>query len=102
LFVRHSYRDYSHEALPILQEQERQRQQLATSSGGCGESKGPVAAASGRTPNAAFPLKLHEILSQIERDGHENIIGTYWVQCVSERRCGQIEILTFLTPDDVL
>jgi hypothetical protein len=86
LFVRHSYRDYSHEALPILQEQERQRLQVA-SSASCGdESKGRAVAAAGRTPNAAFPLKLHEILTQIERDGHENIIGTYWVHCVSERQ----------------
>lgn len=57
LFVRHSYRDHSHE-IPLLEE-------LAL--------MGPNAL--DRTPNAAFPLKLHEILSQIERDGYDNIIG---------------------------
>mmetsp|Transcript_42900 Transcript_42900/g.103787 ORF Transcript_42900/g.103787 Transcript_42900/m.103787 type:complete len:695 (+) Transcript_42900:239-2323(+) len=57
LFVKHSYRDHSSEKpLP--------------------EEKDLVGAASAtRTPNAAFPLKLHETLSQIENDGHDDIIG---------------------------
>lgn len=57
LFVRHSYRDYSLE-VPTAEE-------LAMTSPQAPE----------RTPNAAFPLKLHEILSQIERDGFDCIIG---------------------------
>ena len=28
-----------------------------------------------RTPNAAFPLKLHETLTGIEQDGLDDIIG---------------------------
>ena len=57
LFVKHSYRDHSHE-VPLPEEL---------------DLVGPKASA--RTLNAAFPLKLHEILSQIEADGHDDIIG---------------------------
>ena len=57
LFVKHSYRDHSHEA-PLPEEL---------------DLVGPKAPT--RTPNAAFPLKLHEILSQIETDGQDDIIG---------------------------
>jgi HSF-type DNA-binding/Conserved hypothetical protein (Lin0512_fam) len=57
LFVQHSYRDYSHE-VPMSDELDLMA------------PNAPL-----RTANAAFPLKLHEILSQIELDGHDNIIG---------------------------
>ena len=57
LFVKHSYRDYSHD-IPLAEE-------LAL--------LGPNAPHF--TPNSAFPLKLHEILSHIEHDGHDDIIG---------------------------
>ena len=58
LFVKHSYKDYSHED-PLPDEQFLIRsQELST-----------------RTPNAAFPLKLHETLTQIELDGYGHIIG---------------------------
>ena len=57
LFVKHTYRDHSHE-VPLPEEL---------------DLVGPKAP--DRTPNAAFPLKLHEILSQIEADGHDDIIG---------------------------
>jgi len=57
LFVKHTYRDHSHE-VPLPEEL---------------DLVGPKAPV--RTPNAAFPLKLHEILSQIENDGHDDIIG---------------------------
>lgn len=57
LFVKHTYRDHSHEA-PHPEEL---------------DLVGPRASL--RTPNATFPLKLHEIMSQIELDGHDDIIG---------------------------
>ncbi|KAL3926561.1 MAG: hypothetical protein SGBAC_013428 [Bacillariaceae sp.] len=57
LFVKHSYRDHSGDN-PLPEEKDLV---------GGGSSM--------RTPNAAFPLKLHEILSQIESDGHDDIIG---------------------------
>ena len=57
LFVQHTYRDHSHE-VPLPEEL---------------DLVGPQAPV--RTPNAAFPLKLHEILSQIENDGHDDVIG---------------------------
>uniref|UniRef100_A0A7S2Y922 HSF-type DNA-binding domain-containing protein n=1 Tax=Entomoneis paludosa TaxID=265537 RepID=A0A7S2Y922_9STRA len=53
LFVKHSYRDYSSDQ-PTQDEQ---------------------ALLSDRTPNAAFPLRLHETLLEIEQDGHDDIIG---------------------------
>jgi len=53
LFVKHSYRDFSVE-LPSSDEKALMQE---------------------RTPNAAFPLKLHETLSEIERDGYDDIIG---------------------------
>lgn len=56
LFVKHSYRDFSRE-LPLPDEV-------------CLADVGRTS-----TPNAAFPLKLHEILSQIEQDGLSHIIG---------------------------
>jgi hypothetical protein len=58
LFVRHTYRDHSSEIPAIPEEMELM------------SHKAPL-----RTPNAAFPLKLHEILSLIESDGHDDIIG---------------------------
>ena len=58
LFVKHSYKDYSHED-PLPDEQFLVRSQDS----------------SNRTPNAAFPLKLHETLTQIEQDGYGHIIG---------------------------
>eukprot|EP00980_Cylindrotheca_fusiformis_P000341 scaffold91_cov127-Cylindrotheca_fusiformis.AAC.1 len=58
LFVKHTYRDHSSEK---PQPEEQDLVVLGTSSN--------------RTPNAAFPLKLHETLSQIESDGHGDIIG---------------------------
>jgi len=57
LFVQHTYRDHSHE-VPLPEEL---------------DLVGPKAPV--RTPNAAFPLKLHEILTQIENDGHDHIVG---------------------------
>lgn len=58
LFVKHSYKDYSLED-PLPDEEFLIRsQELST-----------------RTPNAAFPLKLHETLTQIEMDGYGHIIG---------------------------
>ncbi|CAJ1946054.1 unnamed protein product [Cylindrotheca closterium] len=57
LFVKHSYRDHSSEK-PLPEEKDLT---------GVGSST--------RTPNAAFPLKLHETLTQIENDGHDDIIG---------------------------
>ena len=58
LFVKHCYRDYSSEE-PLPDEQFLVRSQDSVT----------------RTPNAAFPLKLHETLTQIEQDGYANIIG---------------------------
>lgn len=55
LFVKHTYRDHSIEK-PLPEEKD-------------------LVGSSNRTPNAAFPLKLHETLSQIETDGHDDIIG---------------------------
>jgi Conserved hypothetical protein (Lin0512_fam) len=55
LFVRHDYKDYSREE-PLPEERFLVRSDT-------------------RTPNAAFPLKLHETLSQIEQDGYGHIIG---------------------------
>lgn len=57
LFVKHVYRDYSHE-VPMPEE---------------ASLVGPDAPE--RTLNAAFPLKLHEILTQVEKNGDEHIIG---------------------------
>lgn len=53
LFVKHKYQDFS------------------------GEPASPdeQALLSDCTPNAAFPLKLHETLTEIEKDGHDDIIG---------------------------
>lgn len=56
LFVKHSYRDYSHD-LPLPDELDL------------------VDSLNTRTVNAGFPLKLHETLSLIERDGNDHIIG---------------------------
>jgi hypothetical protein len=56
LFVKHSYRDYSHE-LPLPDEMDL------------------MDAVNTRTVNAAFPLKLHETLSLIEKDGNDHIVG---------------------------
>jgi len=58
LFVRHTYRDMSSQQ-PYPEEQELV---LASTS-------------ASRTPNAAFPLKLHETLSQIDENGFSDIIG---------------------------
>lgn len=58
LFVKHSYKDYSLDE-PMPDEQFLVRTQDS----------------SNRTPNAAFPLKLHETLTQIEQDGYGHIIG---------------------------
>lgn len=58
LFVKHTYRDHSSEK-PQPEEQD-----LVV-----------IGSSNNRTPNAAFPLKLHETLSQIENDGHGDIIG---------------------------
>jgi hypothetical protein len=60
LFVKHSYKDYSRE-LPLSEDL---------------DLLGPNAPL--LTPNAAFPLKLHETLTHIELDGHDDIIG--WLQ----------------------
>lgn len=57
LFVKHSYRDHSNE-VPRSDELD-----LLSRS------------APQRTPNAAFPLKLHETLRQIELDGLGHIVG---------------------------
>ena len=57
-FVQHNYQDHSHE-MPTTEEE------LALVRPGAPE----------RTLSAAFPLKLHEILSNIERDGLEAIVG---------------------------
>lgn len=54
LFVKHSYQDYSQEVPSTAEIQQ-------------GEMP--------KTANAAFPLKLHETLSEIERDGHDDIVG---------------------------
>jgi hypothetical protein len=56
LFVKHTYRDHSSEK-PQAEEQDL------------------VGSSNTRTPNAAFPLKLHETLTQIENDKHGGIIG---------------------------
>ena len=61
LFVKHKYHDYSGE-VPLPEEQD-----LIVAGGGT--------TSAARTPNAAFPLKLHETLSQIEKHGHGDIIG---------------------------
>lgn len=53
LFVQHVYRDFSHEPPPADLDL-----QIVN-----------------KSPNAAFPVKLHEILSQIEADGMNDIIG---------------------------
>jgi hypothetical protein len=58
LFVKHTYRDHSGEK-PQPEEQD-----LVV-----------IGSSNNRTPNAAFPLKLHETLTQIETDGHGDIIG---------------------------
>jgi hypothetical protein len=61
LFVKHSYKDHSVEhALP-------EEQDLIPNNG--------LTTSAARTPNAAFPLKLHETLTQIETNGHGDIIG---------------------------
>jgi hypothetical protein len=60
LFVKHSYKDYSRE-IPLSEDL---------------DLLGPNAPL--LTPNAAFPLKLHETLTHIELDGHDDIIG--WLQ----------------------
>ena len=57
LFVKHLYTDLSQE-VPSAEEM---------------DLFGPNASL--RTPNAAFPLKLHETLVRIEMDGHDDIIG---------------------------
>lgn len=57
LFVKHTYRDFSQE-LPRSDELDLLSR-----------------TAPSRTPNAAFPLKLHETLRQIEIDGLDSIIG---------------------------
>ena len=57
LFVQHKYRDYSEE-VPISGEECLARPDA------------PL-----RTPNAAFPLKLHETLTIIENDGLDHVIG---------------------------
>lgn len=57
LFVQHQYHDFSH----------------ATPSAGEKYLVRPGAPA--RTPNAAFPLKLHETLKIIEDDGLDHVIG---------------------------
>lgn len=57
-FVKHQYRDHSQaEVAP-------EEMFLVRSQG-----------SSTKTPNAAFPLKLHETLTQIENDGFSHIIG---------------------------
>jgi hypothetical protein len=58
LFVKHTYQDHSAEK-PQPEEQD-----LVV-----------IGSSNNRTPNAAFPLKLHETLTQIETDGHGDIIG---------------------------
>eukprot|EP00977_Amphora_coffeiformis_P021546 scaffold9455_cov163-Amphora_coffeaeformis.AAC.5 len=57
LFVRHEYHDFSR-ATPSAGEEYLVRPDA------------PL-----RTPNAAFPLKLHETLAVIERDGLDHVIG---------------------------
>jgi hypothetical protein len=57
LFVQHEYHDFS-QATPSVGEEFLMR------------SDAPL-----RTPNAAFPLKLHETLTGIEQDGLDDIIG---------------------------
>lgn len=57
LFVKHAYHDYSTEA-PKNGEEYLVRPEA------------PL-----RTPNAAFPLKLHETLTIIEQDGLDHVIG---------------------------
>lgn len=57
LFVKHQYRDFSHE-VPMV-----------------GELSLVGPSSLERTPNAPFPLKLHEILAQIEKNGDDHIIG---------------------------
>ena len=54
LFVKHEYKDYSKE--PPLPEER-------------------YLVESEKTPNAPFPVKLHETLAQIEADGYAHIIG---------------------------
>lgn len=65
LFVRHDYKDYSKEE-PLPEEKFLLRSDT-------------------RTPNAAFPLKLHETLTQIEQDGYGHIIG--WMPHGRSVRC---------------
>jgi hypothetical protein len=60
LFVKHTYRDHSVEK-PLPEEIDLVGNYSASSAA--------------RTPNAAFPLKLHETLTQIENNGHGEIIG---------------------------
>ncbi|CAB9517382.1 shock factor protein 4 [Seminavis robusta] len=55
LFVRHEYKDYAREK-PLPEEMF-------------------LVHSDSRTPNAAFPLKLHETLAQIELDGLGHILG---------------------------
>lgn len=57
LFVQHNYKDYSNEA-PYPDEFDLL-------------DANPTE----RTTNAAFPIKLHETLSLIERDGYKHIVG---------------------------
>ena len=61
LFVRHTYKDYSKEE-PLPEEQFLVR-------------------SDSRTPNAAFPLKLHETLEIIEKENLGHIIS--WVRDLS-------------------
>jgi HSF-type DNA-binding len=60
-FVRHTYRDYSREIPPAMKEEDRTT--LTCSA--------PLQT----TPNAAFPIKLHETLSQIANDGYDHVVG---------------------------
>ena len=60
LFVKHSYQDFSDE---VPTEEENSSLLSALSS------------AAEKTPNAPFPLKLHETLLEIERDGYDDIVG---------------------------
>jgi hypothetical protein len=57
LFVKHNYKDYSRDK-PLSEDL---------------DLLGPNAPL--LTPNAAFPLKLHETLTHIQLDGHDDIIG---------------------------
>lgn len=76
LFVKHRYRDHSAE-LPRSDELELL---AATATASSTVRSGPPSPGSSpptlpRTPNAAFPLKLHETLKQIELDGLDHILG---------------------------